>query len=228
MSEALDRTAPRRFVGRHVWSVSLTLLSALMFWRLGREIADGELDAFDRAISGWFERSRGKFDLPMLVLTRVGAFWSMATICAVGALALLFRGKRWEAAYVLACGSGAALCCTALKLLFHRVRPEETSLYVLTLPHSFSFPSGHTMGTAGVIGSLVIVTFAMRPPRWLRLSVLVAGGALMLGVAASRVYFGVHFPSDIVGGQLGALAWVAAVTGWFFPRLLPNERALRP
>jgi undecaprenyl-diphosphatase len=227
MSVPNDRAAPRRFVARHVWSVSLALLAALMFWRLGREIAEGELDTFDRAISGWLEQARGQLDWPMLVLTRVGAFWSMASLCGAGALALLFRGKRWEAAYVLACGSGAALCCTGLKLLFHRVRPEQTSLYLLTLPHSFSFPSGHTMGTAGVIGSFVIVTFALRPPRWLRLSVLVLGSALIVGVAASRVYFGVHFPSDIVGGQLGALAWVTAVTGWFFPRLLPNEQALR-
>jgi membrane-associated phospholipid phosphatase len=50
---------------------------------------------------------------------------------------------------------------------------------------------------------------------------------LILGVAASRVYFGVHFPSDIVGGQLGAAAWVAAATGWFYPRLLPNEASVR-
>jgi undecaprenyl-diphosphatase len=223
-----ERASPRKFLARHVWSVSLSLLSCLMFWRLGSEMAEGELDQFDRAISGWLEPSRGRFDFPMLFLTRIGAFWSMASICAAGAFALWLRGKRWEAAYVLACGSGAAVWCTCLKLVFHRVRPEETSLYLLSLPSSFSFPSGHTMGTAGVIGSLIVVTFAMRARRPLRLSVLSLGALLIIGVALSRVYFGVHFPSDILGGQLGALAWVAAVTGWFYPRLLPNEAVLRP
>ena len=48
---------------------------------------------------------------------------------------------------------------------------------------------------------------------------------VILGVAASRVYFGVHYPSDVIGGMLAGAAWIAAVTGWFYPRLLPGEAA---
>jgi undecaprenyl-diphosphatase len=217
-----------RFFARHAWSTSLTALSAISFANLAEEVVEGELDPFDRTVAGWLEPSRGHLDGVMLALTRFGAFQSMAAICALGAAALALRGKRWEAAYVVACGAGAGLLCTGLKLLFQRVRPGETSLYLLTSPHSFSFPSGHTMGTAGVLGSFVIVVYALRARRSLRILAVAVALPLIVGVAASRVYFGVHFPSDIVGGQLGAAAWVAAVTGWFYPRLLPAEASLRP
>jgi undecaprenyl-diphosphatase len=221
-------SALRRFLARHAWSSSLSLLSALSFARLAKEVAEGELDPFDRAVAGWFEPSRGRWDWLMLALTRFGAFHSMAALCGAAAFFLAWRGKRWEAAYVVACGAGAGLLCTGLKLIFQRLRPGATSLYLLTVPQSFSFPSGHTMGTAGVVGSFVIVVYALRASRPWRVLAVALAVPLILGVAASRVYFGVHFPSDIVGGQLGAAAWVAAVTGWFYPRLLPAEASVRP
>jgi undecaprenyl-diphosphatase len=221
-------SALRRFLARHAWSSSLSLLSGVSFLRLAREVAEGELDPFDRAVAGWFEPGRGRWDDVMLTLTRLGAFSSMATICGGTAALLALRGKRWEAAYVVACGAGAALLCTGLKLIFQRLRPGASSLYLLTVPQSFSFPSGHTMGTAGVVGSFVIVVYALHARRPWRVLAVGLAVPFILGVAASRIYFGVHFPSDVVGGQLGAAAWVAAVTGWFYPRLLPAEASVRP
>ena len=53
-------------------------------------------------------------------------------------------------------------------------------------------------------------------------------GLYVVGVALSRVYFGVHYPSDVIGGQLGAAAWVSALTGWFYPRLFPGEETVEP
>lgn len=204
------------------------MLSAISFWRLASEMAEGELDPFDRAVAQWLVRSRGDWDGVMLALTRLGTFWNLATVCVLGALVLVLVGKRWEAAYVIACGAGAGIWCWALKLFFQRVRPGETAPYVVTLPSSFSFPSGHAMGAAGVLSSFVVVVYAVRAPRAWRLLTLGVALPVILGVAASRVYFGVHYPSDIVGGQLAAAAWVAAVTGWFYPRLLPAEASLRP
>jgi membrane-associated phospholipid phosphatase len=48
---------------------------------------------------------------------------------------------------------------------------------------------------------------------------------LVLSVATSRVYFGVHFPSDVLGGLLAGAGWLCVVTGWFYPRVLPGEEA---
>ena len=84
------------------------------------------------------------------------------------------------------------------------------------------------MCSAGVLASLAIVVQRLGWPRqW---SYLTAGGCtmLLLGVGISRVYFGVHFASDVVGGQLASIACVSALTGWFYPRLLPGEATTEP
>ncbi len=211
------------FVKRHVWSVSLSVLAALCFARLAHQMQAGGLDPFDRRVAVWLTSRRGEWDEPMLLLTRFGSFWSMAALCSVVVLLLCWRRRYWEAAYLAASGAGAGLWCSALKLLFQRVRPGEEALYLISTPGSFSFPSGHAMGSAGVIASFVIAVYAVRAARGWRVLAVALGLPLVLGVAASRVYFGVHYPSDILGGQLAACAWVAAVTGWFYPRLLPAE-----
>ena len=79
------------------------------------------------------------------------------------------------------------------------------------------------MGSAGVLGSLVVIAYALRVPRGLRALATGFGLAVVGAIGTSRVYLGAHYPSDVLGGFLAAAAWLAAVTGWFYPRLLPGE-----
>jgi undecaprenyl-diphosphatase len=117
---------------------------------------------------------------------------------------------------------------TALKLFFHRARPQGSLLYLIQTPSSFSFPSGHAMGSTGVMLSLVVLAHVYRLPTRVRAIGFSLAAAFSVGVATSRVYLGVHFPSDVIGGQLAAAAWVSAITGWFYPRLLPGEASEAP
>lgn len=211
------------FAKRHAWSLSLSGLSAVSFIELAREIGEGELGPLDRLVSGWLTTGRGQWDLLMLTLTRLGELPSMVVVCAVPVLALAYLGRRREVRYLVACSLGSALLCALLKLLFHRARPLATGAYLVQIPDSFSFPSGHAMGAISIFGSLVVVGRVLELPKaWQWLGAVVAL-SLIVGVGASRIYFGVHYPSDVLGGQLGGAAWVAAMTGWFYPRLLPGE-----
>jgi undecaprenyl-diphosphatase len=212
-----------RFATRHAWSLSLSGLSTVSFVQLALEIEEGELSDFDRAVARLLVVHRGHWDLPMLALTRLGNFTSLAFLCVSTTAFLAWLGKRREAAYVLICSSGAALFCSALKLFFQRARPEAVTQYLLSVPSSFSFPSGHAMGSISVLASLAIAYRVLNPFKGWRLLGVIIAVPLVLGVGASRVYFGVHYPSDVIGGQLAGAAWVAAVTGWFYPRLLPAE-----
>jgi membrane-associated phospholipid phosphatase len=216
-----------RFVRRHRWSLPLAGGSLLSFIELAEEMREGEVAAFDAVVASNVTAWRGSLDWPMVALTRTGEAKWMTLACIVAVIALVLLRKRREGAFVAACGIAAGLLSTALKLVFQRTRPEAAAGYLIDLPSSFSFPSGHAMGSASVAGSLAIVAFAkLRSPwRWLA---LVAAFLYIVGVGVSRVYLGVHFASDVLGGQLASAAVVAAMTGWFFPRLLPGEATKHP
>jgi len=216
-----------RFVRRHRWSLPLAAGSLLSFIELAEEMREGEVAAFDAVVASNVTAWRGSLDWPMVALTRSGEGKWMALACVAAVIALFSFRKRREAAFVAACGIAGGLLSTALKLAFQRTRPEATAGYLIDLPSSFSFPSGHAMGSACVAGSLAIVAFALlrSPWRWLA---LIAAFFYIVGVGVSRVYLGVHFASDVLGGQLASAAVVAAMTGWFFPRLLPGEATKHP
>ena len=84
-------------------------------------------------------------------------------------------------------------------------RPADIE-YLIQVPSSFSFPSGHAMGSMGVLASTVVVLYAVGTPALLRRIATLLIGSFVFGVALSRVYFGVHYPSDVIAG------WVAGAT----------------
>jgi undecaprenyl-diphosphatase len=215
------------FVFRHPWSIGLSLGSVWCFMELSGELREGELGPVDDAVADIVTAWRGHLDLPMLALTHGGGGVGM-TLLAIAAILLSWRhGRRTEVLFLLISTLGTSLLNIALKLGFARDRPDVGSRYLIDAPTSFSFPSGHAMGSAGVLASVVVVAFASGLPRKYRVPVGLLAASVALGVALSRVYFGVHYPSDVLGGQLAACAWVSAVTGVFYPRLLPGEQATR-
>jgi undecaprenyl-diphosphatase len=211
------------FLRRHQWSVPLSGGSAFFFVRLASEVREGDLDSFDRLLQRHIEQWRGTADDLMVAATLAGDVAPMATI-TVAAVCALLLGKRPREAWYLTIGAGGCLLLNlALKLTFHRARPSPELAYLLPQPSSLSFPSGHAMGSAGVLGSLVVIAYALRVPRGLRWFATVLGISAIATVGASRVYLGAHYPSDVLGGFLAAAAWLAATTGWIYPRLLRGE-----
>ena len=213
---------------RHRWSVPLSLASAVCFVRLGREVSERELDAFDTGLQASVDSWRGSVDGLMVFMTDVGSFLPMAMLTVVAVFLLAGAGRTRETRHLLFCSLGCLLLNVILKLIFHRTRPDAEPPYLLPRPTSLSFPSGHTMGSAGVIGGVVIVVRALRPARWVWISIAIFGVAWVLLVALSRVYLGAHYPSDVLGGLLAAGSWLSAVTGWRYPRMLPHERTDLP
>lgn len=136
----------------------------------------------------------------------------------------LWRRGNWPAILPLWVSfAGAVVLNAGLKLLFARPRP---SLFPpLVLESSYSFPSGHTIGAVALYGFLALLLWQGRRQVLALLSIITIG---LVGV--SRIYLGVHYPSDILGALAVGVLWVALVTGvflFFRPRIVAAGRRIR-
>jgi len=140
-------------------------------------------------------------------ITRVGSpnsmTWMTIVVCVV-----LFTSRRLQLGIVwIAAIAGGSALERIIKSLVHRTRPEYAGHYLAS--GSYSFPSGHaTLSFLGVAMLLytLIATDRLTAPL-LRRGAILAGALWILLVGLSRIYLGVHFPSDVLGGYMIAAAW---------------------
>ena len=132
----------------------------------------------------------------------------MGLVAAATAGLLLMR--RWADAVVVCLSLVPMALGNELKLLVDRPRPEY--LLVGTPPTSLSFPSGHALSTAILGGLLIVLLVELVPSRLLRRGLRAMVLLLVLAVGASRVYLGLHWPSDVIGGYLFGVAVLWGLT----------------
>jgi undecaprenyl-diphosphatase len=185
---------------------------------LGATIGAGELltlverpdgsTGFDRSITHWMVEHRGDALTSLAkLLSAVGSQKVLIPLTALAVLLLLGR-RRWIPALVLVVvWGGAILLYSVAKAVVGRPRPPEQIW--LTHAGSTAFPSGHALQSLATYAGLVaIALYAYR--RW-RTPGLIAATALAAGVGWSRVYLGVHWTTDVLGGWLAAAAWLALI-----------------
>lgn len=126
----------------------------------------------------------------------------------VAALLLLF-GRRRDALLAFAPVTLAQLANVALKYLFSSPRPTTDYVAVTDPASGFGFPSGHTMTTVVLVGSLAYILIRQTDCRWRRAGIASFVAIVALAMGFSRIYVGAHWPSDV----LGAYLWGAAFTG---------------
>lgn len=181
----------QRHAGLITAGSSLLLLAGLLLgWP--------SLSQLDQGLLALVQEQRGaSLDRLMVLVTRLGDFTSQVAAGTLLCL-LLLLARQWRAlGFAGGALLGTALANGALKALFARHRPE-----VLVEPlHSFSFPSGHSSAAFAFFLVLGVLAGRGQPAR-LRLTWLLLAGLPALAIALSRVYLGVHWPSDIIAGAL--------------------------
>jgi len=210
---ALTRRA-RAVLGRRLGFGALLLVAAAwIFGAIADDLVSGHwLNALDVEVVQWLHRhATPALTRAMLVWTNLHSTFAVAAYSAAVALAFaLERSWRRLVLVVVAVGGGLALNAL-MKLAFRRVRPGFDDP-LLTLS-TYSFPSGHVAGSTIFYGLGVLWVFT-RTRRLLWRALALAGAALAIGlVAFSRVYLGVHYPSDAAAAFAEGVAWLAICVG---------------
>jgi len=136
-------------------------------------------------------------------ITLLGNTLAITVAASAIGLFLLFT-KRFSLAVGLAVATiGAASTEVTMKILIERVRPSGFSDL---LPSSFSYPSGHATASMALYGFITYALLVVFPKQ--RVLILSLGAFFILSVGISRLYLGVHYPSDVLGGYLLAAVWI--------------------
>lgn len=204
-----------RLDGRILVTFLALAILLFVFVRLASEVVEGDTLAFDKYLMAAL-RDPTDLRIPagpvwlrgtMIDLTALGGVSILTVLTVIVAGYLLVARKAATAAFVIVAITGGALLSTSLKSLFHRPRPDLVAHLVDV--NSTSFPSGHAMNSAVVyltLGALLARTHLERPTR-----VYILGVAIMLtlSIGFSRVYLGVHWPSDVIAGWIVGAFWAA-------------------
>ncbi|HEY6940987.1 phosphatase PAP2 family protein [Dokdonella sp.] len=203
------------FLHRHGLSLLLVFLGVLAplaaFGALAHELREGGGFFFDiPLLEAAHALEHAGFDRFFVVIAALGYQWGVVPLDAALVVALGWRRRMREGLFAGIAIIGSALLNLGAKPLFARDRP---SLWASIAPEgNYSFPSGHAMGSMTLACVLVLLCWWTRW-RWPALAGAIVFVAL---VGASRVYLGVHFPSDILAGWAAAIAWTYAVYGTVF------------
>jgi undecaprenyl-diphosphatase len=191
-----------------VIGVVIAIAGTLAFAEVGEWVQKGLTQSFDIAVLEWMHQHHSPFLTQMATeLTYLGTGTVVMMIVAVAALFLWHTQHKHSARLLLAAVAGNIILNGILKLFFHRDRP--TVFEWQTTAVSSSFPSGHAMSATVCYGTVAYLVIRLQKHHWSRVLTGTAAVILILLICATRLYLGVHYPSDVIAGMLVGLAWAA-------------------
>ncbi|MES1200423.1 MAG: phosphatase PAP2 family protein [Pseudomonadota bacterium] len=214
---------------REIVLIAILLGISLPLWlfaHIAEEVGEGDTRAFDTAIllalrthdhhdpigPAWFE-------LAVTDVTALGGFAVLTLVTLIVIGFVIVRGKPAAALLIAASVLGGTLLSESLKVGFARPRPDLVAHVVEAT--SASFPSGHATLSAAVYLTLGVMLARTQEAWRVRIYVLSVAIALTLMIGVSRIYLGVHWPTDVLAGWCLGAAWAllcSAVANWIGAR----------
>lgn len=167
-----------------------------------------EVTVIDYQISQYFYNLHSPIrNTIMTVITHMGDLLVQTTVTVLTVL-LLFALKKWRTGlwYGLTVLIGAGILNGAIKEFYGRVRPSQ--IEPLVEIGGYSFPSGHSMGSIIVYGGILFLILQALRSEKLKVFFSLLVFLMILGIGFSRIYLGVHFPTDVIGGFSLGFSWI--------------------
>jgi undecaprenyl-diphosphatase len=199
----------RRYWSLVAASLGTAISTGLLFTWLAEEVYEGDAQNFDNRVRGLFHSHAS----PALTIffrdaTWLGSAMVIAVLFALFCAGCLWLRRRAALVWMALAMAGALVIESTLKHAFHRPRPAA---FFGMDPGSYSFPSGHSLFSFCFYGVAVWLLNNEIGSRPLRALLWISAALIVLAVGLSRIYLGVHYPTDVLGGYAAAAVWTSCL-----------------
>jgi undecaprenyl-diphosphatase len=190
-------------------SLASSVVLLILFASLSEEVFEGEMQTFDTAVRlkvhEFFSPQMTTF---MQVMTFLGSMGFLFTLFLAITTFWMITKKYRPVAWLAMAAGGSVILDVSLKLIFRRLRPVA---FVGLAPGTYSFPSGHSLSSFCFYGVLAgLICIRIQSAAW-RVVIWSTSAFLVLAIGISRIYLGVHYPTDVLAGYIAAGTWVSAL-----------------
>ncbi len=178
-----------------------------IFLDLAEALREEQLGTYDNEIQQWIFGFRDPALTPTVAfITDLGDRYAYFVVVGIMSAFLLFKKRYWLVGQVFFVGLISALATIALKHTYNRQRPAIEHLVEIG---GLSFPSGHSLSAMAFYGFVIYLIVRFARSRTLKIMLSVLCILLILAIGLSRIYLGVHYPSDVAAGFAGGLIWAS-------------------
>ncbi len=201
-------------------SLIVALASLFFFAWIAEEVLEQNTKQFDAQVRNYVHQ----FATPPRTAFMRRATWLGSGVVLLGSIGLLIALLRWRekrlAGLFAVAMLGAVILDQTLKVSFRRPRPQP--FFDIPPPHSYAFPSGHALVSFCFYSMIAWMVAQRLKHRWQRVLVLCVAGVMIGLIGLSRIYLGVHYPSDVLAGYAAAAMWMSGL------ELIGGSRYLTP
>jgi membrane-associated phospholipid phosphatase len=186
-------------------------IAALLFFGwLTDEVLEGQTRRFDDTTrTAVHQLASPGLTVAMRGISFLGSTYFLLALTIVVVVCFLLRHWQREAMLFAITMAGGGLLDVTLKHAFHRARPVP--FFNLVVPSSYSFPSGHALGSFCFYGALAAILATRLRDRSIRIALWYSSALIILLIGFSRIYLGVHYTTDVLAGFAAALIWIVVV-----------------